>query len=448
MAAGNLDEVVSIYGMMKYFDDAKNAFCKGELKYKSGFVLQVTMRDHTVHGIVRASMKDRSYNVEVLVDGCGNILDAKCACPNGKDFCSHMVATAIYANRKGVSKTNLPNSWMSKPKSSFSETKPISQIFPDNKPFQAIARPVNSSDKKYLFERLRTASSDCPMRWIVGPEPELSHETDLNPPHMEELIPVYLNDTNEFLEKCKVNASQIKWLENVTAAQRKCPIWGKFRSLRLTSSNFGRVIHSYDRHYLDITSYPPSLFNTLQGEYNLTKDAILWGQVHESSAMQKYSEVTEKAVKKIGLVLFPCGFLGSSPDGVVLAKNGCVDVVVEAKCPWSYRNFTVEEMVMKELSGKHSKKGFYLTSEFQVNRSHQYWHQVQAQIFATNARIAHFVVWTCKDFRIIQVEKDTSWARSNIPKLTDFYINVLLKRLFVYDSPDQHSSPITVIVTA
>lgn len=128
MAAGNVDEVVSIYGMMKYFNDAKNAFCKGELKYKSGFVLQVIMRDHTLRGIVRASMKDRSYNVEIRVDGCGQILDAKCGCPNGNEFCSHMVATAIYANRKGVSKTNPPNSWLSKPKSSFAETKPISQI--------------------------------------------------------------------------------------------------------------------------------------------------------------------------------------------------------------------------------------------------------------------------------------------------------------------------------
>lgn len=70
------------------------------------------------------------------------------------------------------------------------------------------------------------------MIWIIGPEPETSFETPFNPPHMEELIPVYLNDTNEFLEKCKVDDSQIKWLANVTAAQRECPLWGKFRSLQ------------------------------------------------------------------------------------------------------------------------------------------------------------------------------------------------------------------------
>lgn len=207
------------------------------------------------------------------------------------------------------------------------------------------------------------------------------------------------------------------------------------------------MIDSYDRHHLEISSYPPSLFKTLQGEYHLTKDAILWGQVHENIAINKYSEVTGKEVKKVGLVLFPCGFLGSSPDRVIIAENGCVEVVVEAKCPWGYRNSTIEEMVKKELAGKQSKKGFYLTSDLQLNRSHQYWHQVQAQIYATNANVAHFVIWTCKDFQIIQVEKDISWARLNIPKLMDFYVNVLLKRIFVDDLADRHNRSIAVIVT-
>ena len=49
-------------------------------------------------------MKDKCYAVSLEVNGDGNILTGSCECPRGNWICSHMAATAIYANKRGLSK--------------------------------------------------------------------------------------------------------------------------------------------------------------------------------------------------------------------------------------------------------------------------------------------------------------------------------------------------------
>ena len=41
----------------------------------------------------------------------------------------------------------------------------------------------------------------------------------------------------------------------------------------------------------------------------------MWGQMHEERAIKKYAELTGNSVTSCGLFLFPCGSLGSTPDG-------------------------------------------------------------------------------------------------------------------------------------
>ena len=65
----------------------------------------------------------------------------------------------------------------------------------------------------------------------------------------------------------------------------------------------------------------------------------MWGQMHEAQAIQEYMEKTGNMVKPAGLHLFPCGFLGSSPDGIIeCASPQCDPGVLEIKCPRKYRN--------------------------------------------------------------------------------------------------------------
>ena len=409
---------------MNFFKDDPNAIGKGELKYKGGYVLEIRLVGLTIYAKVRASMNDISYDVKITVDGTGNIVSAVCVCPKGKWLCSHMAASAIHVNKKGISKTDLPSTWIGKPRTAAKNdgAKRVCEYFPSPKPaFRVSPRDVSEEDVAFLLDNL----GNCPMKWMLGPEPKISQENPLLPKSIEDILPLFLQSKESFVQACKVTCDQINWVAQNTTDQRASHIWGKLRRLRLTGSNFGKVLDAYNRNQSSGTPYPPSLFKSLKGEYQLgTKDSIIWGQVHEDVAIENYIERTKNQVYKIGLCLFECGFLGSSPDGFII-HDGTYGAL-EVKCPWKHRDDTVSEMITKELGDKQEKKDFFLKADGTMNKKHSYWHQVQAEISVMNVQWADFVVWTKTDLRIIRVEKDEQWGPTNIPKLTDFYVNVLL----------------------
>ena len=54
-------------------------------------------------------MKDRSCKTELDIYGEGDNAGGWCECPRENWLCSHMAAVAIYANKEGLSKTDLQN---------------------------------------------------------------------------------------------------------------------------------------------------------------------------------------------------------------------------------------------------------------------------------------------------------------------------------------------------
>ena len=82
----------------------------------------------------------------------------------------------------------------------------------------------------------------------------------------------------------------------------------------------------------------------------------MWGKMHEAQAIKDYMQKTGNKVKPAGLFIFPCGLLGSSPDGIIehaAAQND--HGVLEIKCPWKFRNNTIEEILQIELGNKEEK---------------------------------------------------------------------------------------------
>ena len=75
---------------------------------------------------------------------------------------------------------------------------------------------------------------------------------------------------------------------------------------------------------------------------------------------------------------------------------------------------------------KDKATSFYLTKEAKLRQGHKYWHQMQAEMEAVGVLSGDFVVCTGKETKIIPVEKDPNWEKTNIPLLQDFYLSELL----------------------
>ena len=65
------------------------------------------------------------------------------------------------------------------------------------------------------------------------------------------------------------------------------------------------------------------------------------------------------------------------------------------------------------------------TSEFELDKKHNYWHQVQGQLHITDRNFCFFVVWTTKDILVLYIKKDPEWA-DNILLLQDFYVHHII----------------------
>ncbi|KAJ8319549.1 hypothetical protein KUTeg_002897 [Tegillarca granosa] len=45
-----------------------------------------------------------------------------------------------------------------------------------------------------------------------------------------------------------------------------------------------------------------------------------------------------------------------------------------------------------------------------LKETHDYWHQIQGQLFLTGTQCCDLVLWTPKDLQIVRIVKDMSWS--------------------------------------
>uniref|UniRef100_A0AAV2J6V3 YqaJ viral recombinase domain-containing protein n=1 Tax=Knipowitschia caucasica TaxID=637954 RepID=A0AAV2J6V3_KNICA len=129
------------------------------------------------------------------------------------------------------------------------------------------------------------------------------------------------------LSSLAVSPQQKEAIERATVGQTKNALWMAYRRKRITASNFGLVLAAVKRN-----SYPPSLFKTLLGHYNLKQGAHAcdWGIVHEQKAKEEYMKRTGVTFQESGVFLSDSGLLGGSPDGLV--SDDCIIEVTGEGC--------------------------------------------------------------------------------------------------------------------
>ena len=135
------------------------------------------------------------------------------------------------------------------------------------------------------------------------------------------------------VRRAKIPDEYILKITDITVGQRNNPTWHLARRGRLTASNFGCVLKA--------KRVTPSLLKRLLGEYDLSGvKAVQWGVNNEQEALKSFTVLTGKTVQETGIWLDASGILGASPDGIVDDET-----VLEAKCPYTERNLTIEEAI-------------------------------------------------------------------------------------------------------
>jgi len=64
-------------------------------------------------------------------------------------------------------------------------------------------------------------------------------------------------------------------------------------------------------------------------------------------------------------------------------------------------------------------------------KEHEYYHQVQSEMWCSFRELCYFVVWIPEDVAVVEVERDDVWYEENVPKLTtafkEQFLPVLMK---------------------
>ena len=96
-----------------------------------------------------------------------------------------------------------------------------------------------------------------------------------------------------------------------------------------------------------------------------------------------------------------CGYLGASPDGIVVHTDGRE---VRLKCPFNAQGMTIQQACeAKSFCCSIDKDKPYLKLD------HDYYYQVQGQMAITGIHKCDFVIWTTKDIFIQPITYDSQF---------------------------------------
>ena len=118
-------------------------------------------------------------------------------------------------------------------------------------------------------------------------------------------------------------------------------------------------------------------------------------------------------------------FLGASPDGVMSCSCCSGLTVVEIKCPFCCRDKSFDEKAVEGSFCLEQSPDGTLT----LKRNHQYYYQIQLQMYCCNAAVGDFVVWRKDEILIERIEYDATFMESVIHKTTAFFYKLVLPEL-------------------
>jgi len=229
----------------------------------------------------------------------------------------------------------------------------------------------------------------------------------------------------------KTDDKEIELIERMTRGQSNNNAWRELRSIKLTASNFKSAATR--------TSEPDKLLKNIMYLSNTRKPvpALEYGHLNEPHAVADYITLKAKEgntnckVWEVGTIISKLrpGY-GASLDRMVfdpLAK-GKEKGGLEVKCPFSKRGMSVEEACLD--------KNFCLAMNDEqvpkLKHGHDYFYQVQGQMFVCELKWIDFVVWFGPGNLIVdRIHFEQEWWHSfALPRIDYFYRRAFLPEVF------------------
>lgn len=183
--------------------------------------------------------------------------------------------------------------------------------------------------------------------WLLRPEPEhiesneslkfhlSSIESIVNKDVCKQLVKaVHFEEVRSYInDSCFITDDIVLNISEITTGQNETELWHYYRKNRLTASNFGHILSACRKN-----KFSTSFFKSLKNDTNLSGvHAIQWGLTNEKSGIRVLEKEQNVNVVPTGLLLANNGFLGASPDDLINS-----DFIVEIKCPWKFRNKSLD----------------------------------------------------------------------------------------------------------
>lgn len=227
---------------------------------------------------------------------------------------------------------------------------------------------------------------------------------------------------------------QIELIAKCTIGQRDNELWREMRWSRLTASQFGKALRA------------------TQSERGLKRFVENWGIPMKDNQVLRYGRDSEPhaikaveskfgiSVEPTGLWLLPCRYLGASPDGIFNYKDS--RYVLEVKCPWTMRSVSQLDFEEKGVRPKYLDPPAASDGSLSLNKNHDYYHQIQAELLATGLETCWLVCWSPAGLLLtVPVHADQQWRTDVVPKLQQLYITHLLPLANQWNQQQQQRMP-------
>lgn len=367
---------------------------------------------------VWAEMKKTvSYCVDILVDENGVIVQTQCECAVGQGpsaHCKHVGCVLFGLCQFKMNGETITEQTCTQVLQTFHQAKPHrgspvrakdfchlrkrKPLLYDPRPSSRRKLPGKRDDLRNRFMNFQ-ASVRRPVMTLFPPADMRALASD------HDYMAASLED--DFLRReglLEISEDAIQKIEEVTRDQNRSEIWAYERATRITASNFGAICKATERRNIE------TLVNALICPPAIKSDAIIHGRKYESVARDRFMAETGLTILKCGLFIskeYP--MLAASPDGLIDSET-----LVEIKCPFSAFNHEASPENVDYLLCDDS-------GALCLKNNHQYFYQIQGQLFCSGRKFCKFIVYTSKGIKVVDVQYDAPFVEHMLHKLISFY---------------------------